>query len=40
MRSSWKDNWNIFVNIVCILLLFAWDWMTGESDIVYPEPQQ
>ena len=32
-----KGNWNILVNIVCILALYAWDVITGEHDIVYPQ---
>ena len=32
-----KGNWNVFVNIVCIVALFLYDWVTGESSIVYPQ---
>lgn len=31
-----KDNWNTFLNIAGIVALFVWDWLTGETDIVYP----
>jgi hypothetical protein len=28
--------WNIFVNVLCIIAAYSWDWITGEADIVYP----